>query len=121
MILDKFWKTFQNHKMSKENNIDKETYEQALEFQRIGNIAVRKAQEENRQLGIPNVYGRDGKIIYEMPDGEIIVKNIEKEERKNFQNYCWKILSFTTKMITTYLLKMIGGYLIYVEWMQSED
>ena len=60
--------------MSEKNGIDKKTYEQALEFQRIGNIAVRKAQEENRRLGIPNVYGRDGKIIYEMPNGEIVVK-----------------------------------------------
>jgi hypothetical protein len=64
--------------MSKKSEIDKETYEQALEFQRIGNNAVRKAQEENRRLGIPNVYGRDGKIIFEMPDGEIIVKEIEQ-------------------------------------------
>ena len=65
--------------MSKTTEIDKETYEQALEFQRIGNIAVRKAQEENRRLGIPNVYGRDGKIVYEMPDGRVVVKEIEKE------------------------------------------
>ncbi len=60
--------------MSKKVEIDKVTYEQALEFQRIGNIAVRKAQEENRRLGIPNVYGRDGKIYYEMPNGEIVFK-----------------------------------------------
>lgn len=65
--------------MSKKVEIDKETYEQALEFQRIGNIAVRKTQEENRRLGIPNVYGRDGKIYYEMPNGEIIIK----EEKTN--------------------------------------
>lgn len=65
--------------MKKKIEIDKETYEQALEFQRIGNIAVRKTQEENRRLGIPNVYGRDGKIYYEMPNGEIIIK----EEKTN--------------------------------------
>lgn len=61
--------------MNKKSGIDKETYERALEFQRIGNKAVRKAQEENRRLGIPNVYGRDGKIYYEMPNGEIVVKD----------------------------------------------
>ena len=36
--------------------LDKELYEQALEFERIGNRAVRKAQERNRRLGVPNVY-----------------------------------------------------------------
>ena len=52
-----------------------ETYESSLEFQRIGNKAVRRAQEENRRLGLPNIYSRrDGKLIYEMPDGTIIVK-----------------------------------------------
>jgi hypothetical protein len=38
---------------------------------RIGNRAVRKAQEENRRLGIPNVYCINGKMIFEMPDGTI--------------------------------------------------
>jgi hypothetical protein len=65
--------------MKEEKKISIETYEKTMEIVRIGNIAVRKAQEENRRLGIPNVYGRDGKIIYEMPDGEIIVKEIEDD------------------------------------------
>lgn len=46
------------------------------EFVRIGQNAVRKAREENRRLGLPNVDGHDGKLIFEMPDGEIIVKEI---------------------------------------------
>jgi hypothetical protein len=53
-----------------------ETYEKALEFQRIGNRAVREAQAENHRLGLPNIYSREGKIIYEMPDGTIIIKTI---------------------------------------------
>jgi hypothetical protein len=32
-------------------------------------------------LRIPNVYGRDGKIIYEVPDGQVIVKNIDETEK----------------------------------------
>ena len=52
-----------------------ETYEKALEYQRIGNRAVREAQAENHRLGLPNIYWRSGKIVYEMPDGEIIVKD----------------------------------------------
>ena len=59
--------------------ISSETYQRMAEFVRIGNRAVRQAQKENHRLGLPNIYSRNGKIIYEMPDGEIIVK-------KNSQN-----------------------------------
>ena len=50
-------------------------YQQAAEFERIGNKAVKAAQEENRRLGIPNVYSRNGKLYYELPNGEITTKN----------------------------------------------
>jgi len=36
---------------------------------RIGNRAVKKAQEENRLKGLPNVYSINGKIVYALPDG----------------------------------------------------
>lgn len=55
--------------------ISSQTYKKHLDFQRIGNLAIRKAQEENHRLGLPNVYSRNGKIIFEMPNGEIKVKN----------------------------------------------
>ena len=58
-----------------------ETYERLLEFERIGNRAVRQAQEENHRLGLPNIYSRNGKIIYEMPNGEIIVKNNFQDDK----------------------------------------
>lgn len=38
---------------------------------KLGNIAVKKAQEKNRKNGIPNVYCLNGKIIFELPNGEI--------------------------------------------------
>ena len=38
---------------------------------KIGNRAVKKAQENNLKNGIPNVYCINGKIIYELPNGEI--------------------------------------------------
>lgn len=38
---------------------------------RIGNRAVKKAQEENRRKGIPNVYSIKGKIVFELPNGQI--------------------------------------------------
>jgi hypothetical protein len=34
-----------------------------LEIQRIADIAVKEAQEENRRLGIPNYYEIDGRIV----------------------------------------------------------
>lgn len=48
-----------------------EAYERLLRITQIGNRAVRKVQEENRKKGIPNVYARNGKPYYEMPDGTI--------------------------------------------------
>jgi hypothetical protein len=60
-----------------------ETYRNAAEMQRIGSRAVRKAQEESRRLGVPNVYSRNGKLYYELPNGEITDKNpFEKDPPK---------------------------------------
>jgi hypothetical protein len=64
--------------MKKESKISLETYRQTMEIVRIGNEAVRRAQAENHKLGLPNIYSRDKKLIYEMPDGKIIVKESEK-------------------------------------------
>lgn len=44
-------------------NEKEEFLRKILEYQRIGNRAVRKAQEENRRLGIPNWYSINGKIV----------------------------------------------------------
>ncbi|MBW3600803.1 MAG: hypothetical protein KY475_26495 [Planctomycetes bacterium] len=47
------------------------TYEWADEMVRIGNRAVRRAQEESRRLGVPNVYSINGILYYELPNGEL--------------------------------------------------
>ncbi len=46
-------------------------YKDTLEFLRIGNRAVKRAQEENRKKGIPNVYDFNGHLYYELPNGEL--------------------------------------------------
>ncbi len=46
-------------------------YEETLEFLRIGNRAAKRAQEENRKKGIPNVYDFNGHLYYELPNGEL--------------------------------------------------
>lgn len=38
---------------------------------KIGNRAIKKAQENNRRKGIPNVYSINGKIIFQLPNGDI--------------------------------------------------
>ena len=57
-----------------ESKISAETYKRMADLVRIGNRAVREAQAENHRLGLPNIYSRNGNIIYEMPNGEMIVK-----------------------------------------------
>ena len=48
-----------------------ETYAKVDEMVRIGKRAVRRAQEESRRLGVPNVYSINGIIYYELPNGEL--------------------------------------------------
>lgn len=60
--------------MKKVKSINAKTAATALEIQRIGNLAMSNVQKENRRLGLPNIYSRNGKLIYEMPDGKIVVK-----------------------------------------------
>lgn len=38
---------------------------------RIGNAAVKAAQEENRRNGIANVYVLNGRLVWQFPDGSI--------------------------------------------------
>lgn len=45
------------------STVSDETLRKMIEFQRIGNRAVHKAQEENRQLGISNWHSIGGKIV----------------------------------------------------------
>lgn len=51
-------------------SISLEVDEKVQELTRIGNRAVREAQEENRRLGIPNVYSIKGILYWELPNGE---------------------------------------------------
>ena len=42
---------------------------------RIFGEAVREVQEENRRLGVPNVYTINGVIHYELPDGSLTTED----------------------------------------------
>ncbi len=66
------------------DDLNLETYKWARENLRIGNRAVKKAQEENRKKGIPNVYDINGHLYYELPNGELTkedpMQNVNKAE-----------------------------------------
>lgn len=53
-----------NGEVKKQNGtVSEKTLRKSIEYQRIGNAAVHKAQEENRRLGIPNWYSINGEIL----------------------------------------------------------
>ncbi len=66
--------------MKHEKPLSLETYLEHVEFTRIGNKAARAAQRENRELGIPNVYALNGRMYWQMPNGEITCEDPEAEE-----------------------------------------
>lgn len=65
-----------------QDDLSLEIYKWARENLRIGNRAVKKAQEENRKKGIPNVYDINGYLYYELPNGELTkedpMQNVKK-------------------------------------------
>ena len=62
-----------------QHELSLETYKRMYEFLRIGNRAVRKAQEENRKKGIPNVYSYNGHIYYELPNGKLTTEDLLRD------------------------------------------
>ncbi|MBF0317348.1 MAG: hypothetical protein HQL04_04165 [Nitrospirae bacterium] len=50
----------------------KELNDQLSEHERIGQDAVKKAQDDLRKKGLPIVYCEDRKMYFEMPDGTVL-------------------------------------------------
>jgi|GEM_PF-507607 len=71
--------------MKRPKYLDTDFYARSAAFRRIGNRAVREAQEENRRLGIPNVFSRAGRIYYELPNGEITTRDPFGDEGEDSQ------------------------------------
>ena len=55
----------------RQDELSLETHKWAREMLQIANRAVKRAQEENRKKGIPNVYDFNGHLYYELPNGEL--------------------------------------------------
>ncbi|MEX0773017.1 MAG: hypothetical protein WEB89_04700 [Balneolales bacterium] len=46
---------------------------------RLGNRGVKKAQEENHRLGIANVYYKNGRMYYQLPNGDITTEKPKEQ------------------------------------------
>jgi hypothetical protein len=57
--------------------MDKEDYELAAKMLRLANRGAKKAQEENRRLGLPNVYELAGNLVWVYPDGTTKSKKLK--------------------------------------------
>ena len=68
------------------NKVDKisETnmYVELAAIIRIANRAVKKAKEENKELGIPDTFWKNGKLYYALENGEITIVPPEIMKRK---------------------------------------
>lgn len=72
----------------RQDELSLETHRWAREMLRIGNRAVKRAQEENRKKGIPNVYDINGHLYYELPNGELTTKDPSSKETDASEEKC---------------------------------
>jgi glutaredoxin-related protein len=54
--------------------LTKENYEAFIKMTNIFQRAVKNAQKSNREMGIPNVFSKNGQIVWELPDGTVTTK-----------------------------------------------
>jgi hypothetical protein len=66
----------------RKDNLDPQVVARGKEFLRLANIGAKAAQEESRRLGVPNVYEINGKIYYELPNGELSLEDPYVEPAK---------------------------------------
>ncbi len=60
----------------KMNKIDDlEVFQLGFEIEKIGNEAIETVKVENKKMGIPLVFSRNGEIFYELPDGSVTNKS----------------------------------------------
>jgi hypothetical protein len=54
--------------------LTKENYESFFKMANIFQRAVKNAQRKHREMGIPNVFSKNGQIVWELPDGTVTTK-----------------------------------------------
>lgn len=68
------------------SKLDIRVYETATLWTRLFNKAVKEAQSINHKNGLPNVFSRNGKIYYEYPNGQIMMKEKLNEKEEDSDN-----------------------------------
>jgi hypothetical protein len=61
------------------DELDDEAFRVAAKLSRIARDATQAAVEENRRLGVPTAFSFNGRIYYELPNGEISLENPSDE------------------------------------------
>ncbi len=61
--------------MEIKNIDDLEVFQLGFEIEKIGNEAIESVKRENKKMGIPLVFSRNGEIFYELPDGRVTKKS----------------------------------------------
>ncbi|MDR0486437.1 MAG: hypothetical protein LBH29_06925 [Elusimicrobiota bacterium] len=69
--------------MRQKTNKNKNTDEYA-EISAICSRAVSEAIAENQRLGIPNVFSINGTIVYQLPNGDVLMKKDFDKNRKQY-------------------------------------
>jgi hypothetical protein len=50
-------------------------YDRFLEMTRIFQKAIKKVQKAHKEKGLPSVYSKNGKIVWELPDGTYVTQD----------------------------------------------
>lgn len=58
-----------------------EPYQTASLYRKLFNKGIREAAEINRKNGLPNVITLNGRIFYQLPNGDIVDKNPLDEKK----------------------------------------
>ena len=68
--------------MNRKSNLTPEVRARLDKLSQLAKEAIAEAQEESRRMGVPNVYEFNGRVYYELPNGELSLEDpyVESEE-----------------------------------------
>ena len=69
--------------MNRKSKLTPEVRARLDKLSQLAKEAIAEAQEESRRLGVPNVYSIDGRLHYELPNGELSLEDPYVEPEKS--------------------------------------
>ena len=68
--------------MNRKSKLTPEVRARLDKLSQLAKEAIAEAQEESRRMGVPNVYEFNGRVYYELPNGELSLEDpyVESEE-----------------------------------------